>query len=75
MAKKQKKNKTPGKRYAKYKVEGNKIVKRAVTCPNCVPGIFLADLKDRLSCGSCAYTFMKIKEAPKPEEKKETLKK
>ena len=70
MAKKQTKNKVPGKRYAKYKVEGNKIASRGMTCPKCGPGIFLAEHKDRQTCGTCSYTVMKSKEQPKPEEKK-----
>ena len=24
-------------------------------CPKCGPGVFLADHKDRLSCGKCGY--------------------
>ena len=78
MAKKQTKNKVSSKRYQKYKVEGNKIIKRALTCPKCGPGIFLAEHKDRQSCGTCHYTTFKGKEAPKeqpkPEEKKEAPK-
>lgn len=69
MAKKKKKNKIPGKRYAKYKVEG-KTIKRALTCPKCGPGIFLADHKDRQTCGTCHYTQFKSKEQPKEKSKK-----
>ena len=72
MAKKKKKNKVSSKRYEKYKIEGN-IIKRAATCPKCGPGIFLAEHKDRQTCGSCGYTQFKGKEQ-KPEEKKEVPK-
>jgi small subunit ribosomal protein S27Ae len=29
------------------------------TCPKCGPGIFLANHKDRVSCGKCGYTEKK----------------
>lgn len=69
MAKKKTKNKIPSKRYSKYKVEGSTI-KRAATCPKCGPGIFLAEHKDRQTCGTCHYTQFKSKEQPKPKEEK-----
>lgn len=74
MAKKKKKNKVPSKRYSKYTVEGN-TVKRKATCPKCGPGIFLAEHKDRQTCGSCKYTQFKSKEQPKPEQKPKEEKK
>jgi small subunit ribosomal protein S27Ae len=59
MAKKKKaKNKTPSKRYSKYKVEGDKLM-RAKTCPKCGAGIFLAEHKDRQYCGKCGYVQIK----------------
>ena len=45
------------------------------SCPKCGPGVFLANHKDRLTCGSCGYVEMKGK--PKEEaseEKKEESK-
>lgn len=30
-------------------------------CPKCGPGIFLAEHKDRLSCGKCGYMQAKSK--------------
>ncbi len=68
MAKKQKKNKIPSKKYAKYKVEG-KTIKRAITCPKCGPGVFLAEHKNRQTCGTCHYTVMKSKTLEKSKEK------
>ena len=68
MPKKQKKNKVPSKKYLKYKIEG-KTIKRAITCPKCGPGIFLAEHKDRQTCGSCGYTQFKGKEATKEQPK------
>lgn len=60
MAKKQTKNKTPSKVYAKYKVSGDKIEKEA-TCPKCGPAVFLAQHSDRVTCGKCGYTEFKGK--------------
>ena len=50
-----------------FKVEGNKIVRQRKSCPKCGDGVFLADHKDRASCGKCGYTEFKTK---KPEEEK-----
>jgi len=54
------KNKRPSKRYAKYKIIGDKI-ERGKTCPKCGPAIFLADHKDRMYCGRCHYCEIKSK--------------
>ncbi len=59
MAKKPKpKNKAPSKRWTKYKVAGGKLEK-ALSCPKCGEGTFLAQHKDRLYCGKCHYVEMK----------------
>lgn len=42
------------KKYSKYKLEGEKLVK-ARTCAKCGPAVFLAQHKDRLLCGACGY--------------------
>ena len=55
-----------------FKVEGDKIVRLRRNCPKCGDGVFLAEHKDRLSCGTCGYTEFKgrkEKPAEKPEEK------
>lgn len=64
------KNKKPSEKYKKYKVENGKIVKRSVSCPKCGPGIFLAEHKDRQTCGKCAYTQFKnqVKISDKPQK-------
>lgn len=54
MPKKKIKNKVPSQRWKKYKVSGGKLAK-GPTCPKCGPGMFMADHKDRLYCGSCYY--------------------
>ncbi len=53
--KKPHKNKPTSKKYAKYKIEGNKVIKERF-CPRCGPGIFLMQAKDRVYCGKCHYT-------------------
>jgi len=59
MAKKKKvKNKIPSQRYKKYRTEEGKL-KRGKVCPKCGPGFFLAEHKDRLTCGQCRYCEFK----------------
>ena len=59
-----------------FKIEGDKIQRLRRNCPKCGDGIFLAEHKDRLSCGKCGYTEFKGKKEKIPnnipgEEKKE----
>ena len=54
--KRQKKNKPTSKKYTKYKIEGDKII-RERSCPRCGPAIFLMNAKNRLYCGKCHYTL------------------
>ncbi|HLE97055.1 MAG TPA: 30S ribosomal protein S27ae [Candidatus Thermoplasmatota archaeon] len=44
-----------------YKVEGGKVTRLRKQCPKCGPGTFLAQHKDRTSCGRCGYTEMAVK--------------
>lgn len=39
-----------------YRIEGGKLQRKNKSCPKCGPGMFLAQHKDRLVCGSCKYT-------------------
>jgi ubiquitin-small subunit ribosomal protein S27Ae len=50
-----------------FKVEGGKIVRQRKSCPKCGDGVFLAEHKDRVSCGKCGYTEFK---GNKPEGEK-----
>ncbi|MAG07598.1 30S ribosomal protein S27ae [Candidatus Pacearchaeota archaeon] len=59
--KKPHKNKPTSKKYTKYQIEGDKIV-RGKTCPRCGPGIFLMDVSNRSYCGKCHYTEFKSSE-------------
>lgn len=45
--KKPHKNKKTSKKYTKYKIEGDKII-RERTCPRCGPGVFLLNSQGRL---------------------------
>jgi small subunit ribosomal protein S27Ae len=51
--KKGKKQKVP------YQKEGDGLVKKNKECPKCGSGVFMANHKDRNSCGKCNYTEFK----------------
>lgn len=54
-----------------FKIEGDRINRLRKHCPKCGPGVFLADHKNRLSCGKCGYTEFKgggKPAAPKEEQ-------
>lgn len=53
-----------------YKAEGNKVERLKKVCNRCGDGTFMAEHKDRLSCGKCGMTIFK-KEDEKPSKKKE----
>ena len=42
-----------------FKVEGDKITRMRRHCPKCGSGVFLAEHKNRFSCGHCGYTEFK----------------
>ncbi|WP_400209113.1 30S ribosomal protein S27ae [Candidatus Methanomassiliicoccus intestinalis] len=44
-----------------YSVSGDKLERVKRSCPKCGPGVFLAEHKDRSSCGKCGYTEFKNK--------------
>jgi ubiquitin-small subunit ribosomal protein S27Ae len=44
-----------------FKVEGDKITRQRRHCPKCGDGVFLAEHKNRVSCGKCGYTEFKSK--------------
>jgi len=47
------------KKWEQYKVEGDKLQRKNRSCPRCGDGVFMAEHKDRLSCGACVYTEWK----------------
>ena len=53
--KKPHKNKPTSQKYKMYTISGDSVKSRRA-CPRCGSGIFLAEHKDRLTCGKCKYT-------------------
>ena len=49
------------KKVEQYDISDGKITRKRQFCPedSCGAGVFLADHKDRLSCGKCGYTKFK----------------
>ena len=54
-----------------FKVEGDKITRMRKHCPKCGTGVFLAEHKNRLSCGNCGYTEFKSQGENKQSNKME----
>lgn len=48
-------------RWKLYQVSGDKIKRKNKFCPKCGVGIFLAEHKDRMTCGNCGYMEAKKK--------------
>ena len=42
-----------------YNIDGDKLERLHKECPKCGPGVYLAEHKDRVSCGRCGYTEFK----------------
>ena len=42
-----------------YSIKDNKIERKKKNCPKCGDGVYLAEHKDRTSCGRCGYTEFK----------------
>jgi len=53
--KKTEKEKKTQKKWESYQVEGEGVTRKKKFCPKCGSGVFLAEHKDRLSCGHCGY--------------------
>lgn len=51
-----KKVKPSSKKYKMYEVAGSTLKRKNKFCPKCGTGVFLAQHKDRLTCGKCGYT-------------------
>lgn len=52
-----------------YEVKGETLSRTHKSCPKCGPGTFLADHKDRRSCGKCGYSESKVAPSAKPKGK------
>jgi small subunit ribosomal protein S27Ae len=57
--KKKRKPKVSPQVYKFYKVQGDSLKRLKQDCPRCGKGRFLAEHKNRLSCGNCGYTSFK----------------
>jgi len=44
-----------------YEISGETVKRKARFCPKCGAGVFMAEHKDRASCGKCGYTEIKKK--------------
>ena len=61
MAKRQTKNKVPSKRWEAYSVDGESLVRKKQFSPK-AESVFMAEHKDRRTCGKTGYTEFKSKE-------------
>ena len=57
-------------RWQYYKVKDNKIDRSKKSCPRCGGGTYLAQHRDRLSCGKCGYTEFGSKPAQNNDQKR-----
>ncbi len=55
MAKKKKGEKKPTQIWKAYSVSGDKLERKNKSCPKCGAGVFMANHKDRTTCGKCKY--------------------
>lgn len=58
-----------------YRVEGGKVVRLRQMCKVCPPGTFLAEHPDRLYCGRCHTSYVKVADTGKKAAGKEAAKK
>ncbi|MDO8538646.1 MAG: 30S ribosomal protein S27ae [archaeon] len=56
---KEAKKKGKQKKSSYYKISGDKIESKKLSCPKCGAGVFMAEHKDRMHCGKCSFTQMK----------------
>lgn len=56
---KEKKKKAEKKRHEYYEEKDSKVDRNRRWCPKCGVGVFLAEHKNRVSCGKCGYTEFK----------------
>ncbi len=61
MAKKKEGKKKARNLYTYYQIKGESVERKNKFCVKCGPGHFLAQHKDRLTCGKCGYGEFTIK--------------
>ncbi|MGA9151502.1 MAG: 30S ribosomal protein S27ae [Candidatus Nitrosopolaris sp.] len=42
--------------YKFYKIQDNAVTRNKRDCPRCGKGVFMAEHRDRYSCGKCGFT-------------------
>ncbi len=57
----EKKKKPGSKNWEQYTVSGDSLERKKKSCPKCGSGTFMAQHKDRVVCGKCAYVEMNVK--------------
>jgi ubiquitin-small subunit ribosomal protein S27Ae len=55
--------------YKFYNVQGDKVTRTKRDCPRCGKGTFMAEHKDRFTCGKCGFTEFTHKESAKKGKK------
>jgi small subunit ribosomal protein S27Ae len=48
--------------YKFYTIEGDKVTRNRRDCPRCGKGVFMAQHRDRHTCGKCGFTEFMHKE-------------
>lgn len=71
MAKKPKKQKKHKGRWELYESSGG-LKRKNKSCPKCGQGTFMAQHKDRYTCGKCGYMEKREVTKEKPAEKEKT---
>ena len=61
MARTKPNNHKPPETWKFFKVAGDKVERKGKICPKCGNAVFMAEHKNRYTCGKCAYTEMKGK--------------
>lgn len=47
--------------YSFYDISGDNVTRKKRDCPRCGRGVFMAEHKDRNTCGKCGFTEFKQK--------------
>jgi ubiquitin-small subunit ribosomal protein S27Ae len=55
--------------YKFYTIEGDKVTRNRRDCPRCGKGVFMAQHRDRHTCGKCGFTEFMHKEQLKKASK------
>jgi ubiquitin-small subunit ribosomal protein S27Ae len=55
--------------YKFYTIEGDKVTRNRRDCPRCGKGVFMAQHRDRYTCGKCGFTEFMHKEQLKKVSK------